>query len=226
MLPGHVFTADDGLKGFDVNGPVSAAAAASAVAAGYRFCVRYVRRQQAHSYDLSSGEAKRLLAAGLGLMVVQHVAPGEWTPTATKGTRYGKVAADEATRLGLPSGVAVWCDLESVARATPKRQVIDYCNRWHAAVAGRGFIPGLYVGYAAGLGAKDLYWSLRFTHYWGAYNLDADAEPLVRGLQMKQRVRTPADAIPGLGLAFQTDEVRTDALGGRPTLLAPESWLG
>jgi len=226
MLPGHVFTADDGLKGFDVNGPVSGSAAAAFAAAGYRFCVRYVRRQQAHSYDLSSGEAKRLLNAGLGLMVVQHVAPGEWTPTGAKGTQYGRVAADECVRIGVPSGVTVWCDLESVASGTPKKQVIDFCNRWHAAVAAGGFVPGLYVGFAAGLGPKDLYYALRFTHYWGAYNLDADEEPLVRGLQMKQRVRGPNDGVAGFNLAFQTDGVRTDALGGRPTLLAPESWFG
>jgi Domain of unknown function (DUF1906) len=226
MLPGHVFTADDALKGFDVNTTVSAGAAAAFAGAGYRFCIRYVRRQKAHTYDLSAKEAKRLLSAGLGLMVVQHVAPGEWTPTAAKGTQYGNVAAEEATRIGFPSGTTVWCDLESVASDTPRKQAIDYCNRWHAAVAAAGFVPGLYVGFAAGLGPKDLYYALRFTHYWGAYNLDADKAPLVRGLQMKQRVRGAGDTVPGFDLAFQPDSVRTDALGGRPTLLAPESWFG
>jgi hypothetical protein len=66
---------------------------------------------------------------------------------------------------------------------------------------------------------------VRFTHYWGAYNLNADQAPVVRGLQMKQSARRPIDAVPGAKFDFQTDKVRTDALGGRPTLVAPEHWF-
>jgi hypothetical protein len=224
-LRGHVFTAPSGLKGFDANDVVSPLAAAAFYDHGYRFCVRYVRRRSPHSYDLSPQEAAGILASGLGLMLVQHVAPEGWTPTAPLGADYGDVAASEATRVGMPAGVTVWCDLEGVAPRTPPRQVIDYCNRWHAAVAGAGFVPGLYVGFGAGLSPDQLYRSLRFTHYWGAYNLPPDKEPAVRGLQMKQRVRRQRDKVPGFGALFQVDEVRTDALRGRPALLAPESWL-
>ena len=224
MLPGHVLVADDGMQGFDANGVITAAAAKAFVDRGYRFAVRYVRRQPKNDYDLSAREARRLLDAGLGLMIVQHVAPGEWTPTAELGAKYGKVAADEATRIGVSPGVTVWCDLESVASGTPSQQVIDYCNRWHAKVAGAGFVPGLYVGYAAGLTAKQLYVALRFTHYWGAYNLNRDAEPQKRGVQLRQSV-WHGGAVPGVGFELDADTVHTDALGGRPPLLAPESWF-
>jgi Domain of unknown function (DUF1906) len=224
-LRGHVFTAPNRLKGFDTNDVVNPIAAAAFYDHRYRFCVRYVRRRSPHSYDLSPKEARDILASGLGLMVVQHVAPEGWTPTAALGVDYGNVAASEAERIGVPAGVTVWCDLEGVAPDTAPQQVIDFCNRWHAEVAAAGFVPGLYVGFGGGLTPDQLYRSLRFTHYWGAYNLDVDKEPTVRGLQMKQRVRRARDKVPGFGALFQVNLVRTDALGGRPALLAPESWL-
>jgi hypothetical protein len=64
---------------------------------------------------------------------------------------------------------------------------------------------------------------LRFTHYWGAYNLNSDQYPAVRGLQMKQ-LRPQRDFVPRSGIDFQVDKIRADALGGRPTLLALEGW--
>jgi hypothetical protein len=82
----------------------------------------------------------------------------------------------------------------------------------------------VYVGYRAGLSATQLYRALRFTHYWGAYNLNTDRYPAVRGLQMKQSQARPSDAVPGVGISFQVDRVRSDALGGRPTLLALDGW--
>jgi hypothetical protein len=69
-----------------------------------------------------------------------------------------------------------------------------------------------------------LYQKLRFTHYWGAYNLNADQFPAVRGLQMKQSQRRAEDTIPGVQLDFQVDRIGADRLGGRPTLLAMEGW--
>jgi len=174
---------------------------------------------------LNPAEANTLLHSGLGLMLVQYVeSDSAWSPTAAKGTANGSVAASEARMLGVPSGVTVWCDLEGVAVGTPPQNVIDYCNRWYAAVDGAGYIPGLYVGYHPGLTPTDLYKRLRFAHYWGAYNLNADQYPAVRGLQMKQSRPQPTDAIPGVHFDFQVDTISADRLGGRPTLLAQEGW--
>src|SRR5437879_851858 len=192
---------------------------------GARFCVRYVRRQTVHDFDLTADEADGLIGAGLGLMVVQHVeSETAWTPTAAKGAANGDVAATEAQQIGIPPGGMVWCDLEGVTVGTPAAQVIDYCNRWHAAVAGAGYVPGLYVGFHCGLDATQLYRALRFSHYWGAYNLNADEMPIVRGLQMKQSLCKPPDAVPGHTFEFQVDTVRADALGGHPTLVARDGW--
>jgi len=224
-LDGHVLASTDRLKGFDVNGPVAADTAGAFVAHGYRFAIRYVRRKERHSYDLNSKEARAILASGLGLMVVQHVANEGWSPSARLGATYGNTAAGEAARIGVPPGVTVWCDLEGVAPGAPANAVIDFCNRWHSKVAAAGYVPGLYVGYGARLNADQLYRSLRFTHYWRAYNLDADQTPSTRGFQMAQRVSGDDDFVPGFETQFQVDEIRADALGGLPTLLIPESWL-
>ncbi|MFL5470257.1 MAG: glycoside hydrolase domain-containing protein [Gemmatimonadaceae bacterium] len=225
ILPGHVFTALDGVRGFDTTEPVSPRAAAAFHRLGYRFCVRYVRRDKPHASALSVKEAKTLLSAGIGLMLVQYVeSDTSWIPSAKKGSRNGEVAAAEAAKLGVPWGVTVWCDLEGVKARTAAQNVIDYCNRWHIAVTSAGYVPGLYVGYRAGLNPTQLYRSLRFTHYWGAYNLNSDEYPAVRGLQMKQSRRRASDSDADLGIDFQVDRISADALGGRPTLLALEGW--
>lgn len=224
-LPGHVFTAPDGVRGFDTAEKISAATAAAFRRRGYRFCVRYVRRDQPHASALSASEARSLLAVGIGLMLVQYVeSDTSWIPTGAKGTKNGGVAASEAEKLGVPWGVTVWCDLEGVARATPAQDVIDYCNRWHIAVTSAGYVAGLYVGYHAGLTPTQLYRSLRFTHYWGAYNLNQDEYPATRGLQMKQLSAGTKDLVPGTSIDFQVDKISADKLGGRPTLLALDGW--
>lgn len=158
-------------------------------------------------------------------MLVQYVeSETSWAPSGSKGATNGRTAGAEASMLGVPWGVTLWCDLEGVARGTPAGKVVDYCNNWHLAVAGAGYVPGLYVGYHAGLSATQLYRALRFSHYWGAYNLNSDQAPVVRGVQMSQARPTRQDSVPDAGLGFQVDTIRADALGGRPTLLALEGW--
>jgi hypothetical protein len=224
-LSGHIFTAPEGVRGFDTAERVTPEAAYAFRRGGYRFCVRYVRRDKPHASALNAKEANALLAAGIGIMLVQYVeSESAWIPSAVKGKTNGTVAAAEADKLGVPWGVTVWCDLEGVKPGTPAQQVIDYCNRWHEAVSSAGYVPGVYVGYRAGLSPTQLYRSLRFTHYWGAYNLNADRYPAVRGLQMKQSRHGQSDSVPNSGIDFQVDKVMSDALGGRPTLVALEGW--
>ena len=92
-LPGHVFSAYDGVRGFDTSEKVGARTAQLFYRAGYRFAIRYVRRENAHPFDLSASEAKQLLDAGLGVMLVQYVeSESSWSPTAAKGKRNGPAA--------------------------------------------------------------------------------------------------------------------------------------
>jgi len=72
-LRGHVYTAPDGVRGFDTAERVSASAAAAFRRRGYRFAVRYVRRDKPHSSALTATEARSLLNVGIGLMLVQYV---------------------------------------------------------------------------------------------------------------------------------------------------------
>jgi hypothetical protein len=224
-LPGQVFTAPNGVRGFDTSETVTARAAALMHSAGYRFAVRYVRRAKRHPSTLTASESRALLNAGLGVMLVQYVeSESSWTPSGAEGTQNGSIAAAEAESLGFPWGVTIWCDVEGIARGTPSRRIIDYCNRWHEAVSGAGYVAGIYVGYHSRLSPTQLYRSLRFTHYWAAYNLNADQYPAVRGAQMKQSQASPGAIPSGVGISFQTDRVMSDVLGGRPTLLALDGW--
>jgi hypothetical protein len=225
ILPGHVLTAPDGVRGIDTTERITPRIAVALHTHGYRFCVRYVRRAKPHASALNAAEAKAVLDAGLGLMLVQYVeSESSWSPSALKGAANGNVAATETTRIGVPWGVTIWCDLEGVAVGTARQRVIDYCNHWHSAVSAAGFVPGLYVGYHSGLTPTQLYSKLRFTHYWGAYNLNSDQFPAVRGLQMKQSSSRTEDRISGVQLDFQVDRISADHLGGRPAVLALEGW--
>jgi hypothetical protein len=220
MTAPSIGTLPDGTRGFDANGRISLAKARAFHAAGFRFAVRYVRRAQAHSYDITTGELVDLLAGGLGVMLVQHVAPPGWRPTAKLGHDYGTVAANEALAAGYPAGCTLWCDLEGVGLGVLPADVIGFCNAWYDAAKLAGYSPGLYVGDAPGLSARDLYYRLKFARFWGAYNLNADQVPLVRGLQMKQTVASAALKV-GVPFEFDVDTIRADAKGSSPTLVLP-----
>lgn len=215
--------ARDQARGFDCNFALTRAEAQAFRAHGYEFAVRYVRRADAHPYDLTGVEVDTILDAGLALMGVQHVESElRWTPSADKGAVYGAAAASHATSVGLPAGTLLWCDLEGVAPDTPERVVVDYCAAWHHAVGAGGYLPGLYVGWHAGLAPYVLFHALPFSHYWASYNLNADEAPIVRGVQMRQWVRVPADVPPGIGGQFDVDTILCDKLGGLPVWAVEE----
>src|SRR5256886_14931761 len=94
VLDGHVFTVPDGVRGFDANLIIPPNAAAAFIQRGYRFCVRYVRRQTVHDFDLTADEADGLIGAGLGLMVGQPAESGTaWAPSAPTGAAKGDLGA-------------------------------------------------------------------------------------------------------------------------------------
>jgi len=218
MQDAHLYCVPSGARGFDCNFHVTPEIARQRRAKGETFCARYVRREQRHDYDLTRSEVDTILNAGLGLIVVQHVAPEGWVPSAALGVKYGTIAADETTTLLLPPGTMVTLDLEGVKVGTPAREVIAYCNNWHSVVASAGFMPLLYVGFDPGLTAKQLYHDLRFTRYWGAYNIRERWVPAVRGFCLQQGTDPNHD--------FDRDVATTDALGGCAVVLARAGWTG
>lgn len=211
----------NGTRGFDANRRITREMAVAFRAQDYEFAMRYVRRVERHDFDITSAEVLTLLEARLGLGVVQHVANDGWLPRPAIGASYGAVAAEEARRAGVPSGVGMWCDLEGVSGDAEAGDVIAFCNNWHAAVGDAGYDPGLYVGFNAGLTDEQLYNNLAFDRYWSAYNLDHDKYPAIRGVCLRQRAAGPLDRVPGFPIDFDVDIVQTDALGGRASFLLP-----
>lgn len=206
--------------GFDCDQPISVELAQAAVVMGYKFAVRYVRRQQYHDYDLTHEEAKIITDNGLALMVVQHVAPENWTPNTALGSSYGSIAASECIKIGIPRDVCVWCDMEGVDPDTLEIDAINYANAWYNAVRDAGYTPGVYLGWHPGVGNRSAYRSLRFKNYWRAYN--GDVIPDVRGFQMRQFEAKKEDRIPGFKVKeFDVNIINTDKLGGTPHLLLP-----
>ena len=224
-MTNQVVQLPDGSRGFDCNSTVGLEDARAFYERGYRFAVRYVRRDQRHDRDLSGAELQALWDAGLAAMPVQHVESERcWYPTALKGCTNGNVAVEECLRLGFPSGITVWCDLEGTAADSRAADIIAYCNEWFQAVRGAGYLPGLYVGWHCGLTPEALYQQLAFQHYWAAFNLNADQFPAVRGVQLRQHAAGPSDTPVGLPYAIDTDTVQRDKLGGLPTAWAPDGW--
>lgn len=214
-----------GARGFDANAVIDAEGARAFFERGYRFAVRYVPRVQSRPNDLSAAEIQDLTDAGLAVMPVQHVeSESSWVPSGAKGARYGDTAAAACREVGLPHGVTVWCDLEGVKAGTSHAVVIRHCNAWFDSVRAAGYQPGLYVGWHSGLTSDELYHKLRFERYWAAYNLNADQEPAVRGVQMRQHSATHADVPAGILFEIDTDTVRADRLGALPTAFAANGW--
>lgn len=205
------------VSGFDTDTVVTAEVAKQFAAQGYKFCLRYLSLGGGQrAGDLSTAEAEGILAAGLALMAVQHVPDAGWSPLEVFGRTAGGNAAANARQVGLPPGVSIWCDLEGVDSGAAASDVIEYCNAWCFAVAGAGYVPGLYVGPNCGLDGQQLY-DLAFSHYWKS----ASHVPSLpaRGYQMLQSLMRP----PVNGIFVDEDVCSPDTEGGCPQWLIAAS---
>ncbi len=209
---------DAGVRGFDCNSRLTPKTAAVFKEHGYAFAIRYVPRLTPHDNDITPDEAGVIKAVGLGLMIVQHVESPGWIPTPEKGTAYGETAVEHCRAIGYAPGASVWLDVEEVARGVPTYAITGYCNRWYDVVRAAGYLPGVYVGWNCRLTPSELYWRLKFRAYWGAYNLNREQFPAVRGVQLLQREVRAGDVPMGVGIAFDVNIVSGDALGGFPIM--------
>ena len=217
-LQGTVTTAPAGLHGFDTNTVVSAATALDLRQQGFQFCIRYLSRSTPESKgDLSNGEAKAILAGGLALMPVQHVASAGWSPSKALGTKYGQAAAANAQEVGFPAGVNVWLDLEGIKSGARKDDVIAYCNAWFDEVASVGYSTGVYVGAKCVLSGDDLFWRLKTKHYWRSGSKVPDIPQ--RGYQLIQRITAKPDKVSGIEI--DRDLTVTDSFGDSVVWLSP-----
>ena len=116
--------------GVDCVTVITAGSAAALAAAGILFCVRYLG-------SLSPDELETILASGMCVSPVTYADrfdPGE--------------TLAELSALGVPQGVTVWLDVESIAT-----DPTDRINAWADALTAAGYQPGLYVG--ANIGPPD-----------------------------------------------------------------------
>jgi hypothetical protein len=209
--------------GFDCNSRVLADQARRMRDAGYRFAGRYVRREQAHTFDLTTAEVVTLLDAGLGITIFQHVAKTGWMPSGRLGESYGAIAAEESRQLGIPPNVVLWCDLEGVSISAPTQAVIDFSNAWFDAVKAAHYDPGIYLGWRSGITGYDAYYKLKFRRYCAAYNLNRDAYPAERGVCMQQSAfpKEPL-RVPGIPWEYDTQFVMHDNFNNLPAMLLPK----
>ncbi len=215
VLPGSTEKSPSGATGFDTDTALSASAAQAFVQNGFTFVIRYLSLGASEDEgDLSTAEAQNILNSGLALMAVQHVDYPGWTPSETLGGQYGANAAANAQEVGLPGGMNIWLDLEGVADGVSSSDVIAYCNAWFAAVAGAGYLPGLYVGADAILNSRELYYDLNVEYYWQS---GSEVPPVdVRGYCMAQTI---SDAYEIDGCAYDRDVIQADSMESTPVWL-------
>lgn len=181
------------------------------------FVARYVGISSEGKGDLDPEETSAILAAGLLLLVVQHVRMPGWTASGQLGALDGGFAARNAVLAGYPPGMldadgralSLVLDLEGVRNSGA--DVADHCNEWARVVRGVGYSPVLYVGYACGLTPAELYALPGFDRYW------SDAGPrsvTTRSFAMKQGPTVNAG-----GVRVDIDVAGPDELGGTLTAL-------
>lgn len=207
-LPGVVETSLPSVPGFDSDTVISAALARQFYKCGYKFCLRYLSIGKESAGDLTTEEATDILNSGLALMPVQHVRSPGWLPSENVGQQDGQNALANAQRVGFPTGVNLWCDLEGVGKGVSAQDVIAYCQAWYSAVSGAGYLPGLYVGYAAQLSGDELY-GLSFQHYWKSQSTVPDIPG--RGYQMIQFL----PPVTANGIGIDMDITQSDKKGGQ-----------
>lgn len=206
-LMGSVRSATPGAQGFDASVNLSPSAVA-ALSGQFAFCLRYVPFDGWIDGDLTFDEAANILESGLALMPIYPYPGDNWQPNGASGVTHGRRAAANARALGFPDNVNLWMDLEGIADGWPVQSVIDHCNMWFDVVEAAGYVPGIYVGMPCGLTADQLFWALKFHHYWRSQSASTPDIPS-RGYQMIQSMPTTV-----AGIEVDPDATRRDSLGG------------
>ena len=188
---------------------------------GYEWVARYIpygEQPVGDTQDLTKEEANQILDAGLALMPVQHVqVPNATIADAIHGKTKGANARNHAKECGFPPGVNVWLDLEGISSNFSAWSVIDYCNAWFEQVAEWDYIPGIYLGFDSRLTSHQLFYSLKFEHYWKA---QGNIPPVTnRGYQITQTIFRHGRTIIEHGIEIDVNVSHTDNLGGEVQLL-------
>jgi hypothetical protein len=209
--------------GFDAAVHVSRDAAGRMLESGYRFAVRYVRRDKRVNQhpdttwpiSLTPPELSGLLETGLLVSIVQFGAGSTGGKLSARyGREKGEAAAWNCAELGIPRGVCVWCDAEWSDPIPEPRAVIDYLDAWAAPVADAGYEPGLYVGPGINLTGQQLWERPGYRHYWQSNAVVPDIPN--RGYQLTQAYQGEVH-----GLMIDANIARLDIQGERFRVVGP-----
>lgn len=204
--------------GFDTASYVSPEVARKFKDAGFKFVMRYIRRDRHvnDEPDLSGGgvslsrrELDGLLGVGLGVGLVQF----GWKScplTVEHGRVVGNNAADNAFDLGFPRGITIFYNGEFSGGPTWDA-IKGHLNPWGHSVSAKGAEAGLYEGFFEATG-RQLYWELPlFRKYWkcamGVPMVEVRGPALIQGVPQKL-----------FGISVDPDLACIDGHGGRFTV--------
>lgn len=173
-------------------------------------------------WSLSRQELAAILSAGLAVVPIQWGPWGGSTLSGPNGRRLGEAAVEQATWLGLPTGVHLWCDLEGGAAG---RSGTDGCKAFVEGFAApclaAGWRAGLYIGDpGVPLDAEELHRLAGVTAYWRSCThvqaLTRRWYPRFRGWSILQ-TSLPTELA---GVQVDLDVMRADDRGDLPTWVA------
>lgn len=185
-------------------------------------------------YSLSLAESRWILDNGLGIVPVQFGIFGD----ANRGRDAGRNAATCASRLGFPTAVHQFSDVEgSAPQRAGAAAVKAYQESWAAGNRSGGYPTGMYLTGQVPLTAAQLYGLAGVTCYWSAAG-PVPPNPLPRGYAIEQD--PPLGDYPDTdfrvgdkrvaGMLCDTDTIRTDRYGFGPVLAATPAtaamWYG
>ncbi len=176
-------------------------------AAGYRGIARYVPlRDNRADGDIDPTELGSILAAGLGLLLVQHVRLPGWNPAQHSGDADAHMAVEFARTAGYQARSHIFLDLEGISGTGPDTKA--FAEAWAAVIASAGYSAGCYVGYDVPLDAQELYDLRTINSYWSDAGNRAVA---TRGFAIKQHPEIQIAGVP-----FDADTIQIDGRGETP----------
>jgi hypothetical protein len=191
----------------DSDWPLGSHAVSALVSIGKVGVVRYVPLPGNTSVgDITRTELETIVAAGLELLLVQHVRTPPWNPALANGDRDAAAVLDHCAAIGYPHDAHVYLDLEGISGGAGA--TTGYAIDWQHTIRSGLQAAGLYIGFAVPLHPADLYNLPGFNTYWSDM---ADRQVAVRGTAM---IQGPAVTIAGV--EYDIDTCRKDKKGELP----------
>jgi hypothetical protein len=204
-----------GALGFGTNAHLTADISGKILQSEFAFVSRCLQTESTFpSAGLGSSELQIILAAGLTVIVFQHVASRREGPSAEAGVRDGADAVRAAKALFLPTGTQIWLNIDDFANTSHSGEISDYLFNWFDLVVQDGYVPGLQVGLCA-CWTNEMLDSLPFNFFWrigsGSHAYPSSGYCLVQSA-------SPSYIFEDLH--YERDVVQLDNHGSRPTWLA------